>query len=147
MYSANAWILDCVLVTKPDKEFTSVPWILKWEKKFIRRMLGDYASRWHSVVSSSSILSCTIEVEPSVSANRKMTVSMSSITKMTSMLVPRDPCRLGTAIHLFIVETSRMYKPACYNFVVALAVFLKTRIMCMYVHYTLVLVPGEPLRS
>jgi hypothetical protein len=39
---------------------------------------------------------------------------------------------------------------ACvYNFVVVAAVIVKTRIMCvcMYVYYTVVLVPGEPLRS
>jgi hypothetical protein len=37
--------------------------------------------------------------------------------------------------------------PVCYNFVVVPAVIVKTRIMCVYVYYTVVLVPGEPLRS
>jgi hypothetical protein len=37
--------------------------------------------------------------------------------------------------------------PVCYNFVVVPAVMVKTQIMCMYVYYTVALVPGEPLRS
>jgi hypothetical protein len=34
----------------------------------------------------------------------------------------------------------------CINFVVVPAVSLKTRIMCMYVYYAVVLVAGDPLR-
>jgi hypothetical protein len=40
-----------------------------------------------------------------------------------------------------------MYTPVYYNFVVVPAVNVKTRIICMRVYYTVVLVPGEPLRS
>jgi hypothetical protein len=41
----------------------------------------------------------------------------------------------------------KMYMPVYYNFVVVPAVIVKTRLTCMYVHYTVVLVPGEPLHS
>jgi hypothetical protein len=38
--------------------------------------------------------------------------------------------------------------PVCYNFVVVPAVMVKTQIICTYYeYYTVVLVPGEPLRS
>jgi hypothetical protein len=35
--------------------------------------------------------------------------------------------------------------PVYYNFIVVIAVIVKTRVMCMYVYYTIVLVTGEPL--
>jgi hypothetical protein len=37
--------------------------------------------------------------------------------------------------------------PVYYNIVVVPVVMVKTRIMCTYIYYTVVLVPGEPLRS
>jgi hypothetical protein len=37
--------------------------------------------------------------------------------------------------------------PAYYNIVVVLAVIVKNLIICTYGYYTVVLVPGEPLRS
>jgi hypothetical protein len=40
-----------------------------------------------------------------------------------------------------------MYVSVYYNFVVVLAVSVKTRIMCVYVYYNGVLVPGDPLDS
>jgi hypothetical protein len=62
-------------------------------------------------------------------------------------LKSRDVSRQGTLIYVGTAETWLMNMPVYYNFVVVPAVMVKTRIMCMYVFYTVVWVPGEPLRS
>jgi hypothetical protein len=54
---------------------------------------------------------------------------------------------IGTPIYVVTVETCRMYVSIAYNFIVVSVVSVETRIMCMHVCYTAVLVPGDPLRS
>jgi hypothetical protein len=55
--------------------------------------------------------------------------------------------RSGQARHAHLSNYRGNLKNVCYNFVVVTTVMVKTGIMCTYVYYTVVLVPGEPLRS
>jgi hypothetical protein len=74
---------------------------------------------------------------------------------------PRHPGRQGKRISVLTAETSpcgqsrhthlriylghlKIYMHVYYNFVVVSPVIVKTRRICMYVYYTVVLVPGEP---
>jgi hypothetical protein len=69
-------------------------------------------------------------------------------TSFTQLLrKPRHPGRQGTPISVVTVETWRMYTPVYYNSVVVPSFIVKIQIMCTYVYYTVVSVPGEPLRS
>jgi hypothetical protein len=55
--------------------------------------------------------------------------------------MPGDPGKLGRLVYVFTVKLEECVNVNCY-FVVVPAVSVETRIMCMYVYYTLVLVPG-----
>jgi hypothetical protein len=58
--------------------------------------------------------------------------------------------RSGQARHAYLISYRGNLKnvmPVYYNIVVVPAVIVKTRIMCTYIYSTVILVPGEPLRS
>jgi hypothetical protein len=60
---------------------------------------------------------------------------------------PRDVGRQGTLIYVVTMKTGSTYMLVYYNSVVVSAVIVRNRLMCIYVYYTVALVPGEPLRS